>query len=247
MDARDTGRHEPDAAPPVLPAPKLARPLDAPPAGARVLVLAPHPDDESAGPGGCLAAHAARGDRVTVVVATTGVHGDPDGASDPEAYVATRRREVEAACRELGVARLECWGYPDGMSVTERDLADVTSLLVDLFAREAPDLVYAPHEGESHADHHVLALAARRAHATSRSTARLLGYEIWSPIAAPDLVVDVTATYAKKLAALRCYPSQLRHTDIVGAIEGLNRYRAILLPHAGADGRRRAEALQEVA
>ncbi|MFK7743149.1 MAG: PIG-L deacetylase family protein, partial [Planctomycetota bacterium] len=49
-----------------------------PPHG-RVLVFAPHPDDEVAGPGGILALHQQNGDAVRVVVTTDGTNGDPDG------------------------------------------------------------------------------------------------------------------------------------------------------------------------
>lgn len=233
--------------PAVVPRPALPRVLDGPPPGRRVLVLAPHPDDESAGPGALLAAHAARGDDVSVVFATTGVHGDPEGARDPAAYVALRRREAEAACDVLGVGARVFWDYPDGMTVTEDDLSHVAALIGVLLRDGAPDVIYAPHPGECHADHHVLGLAALSAHAACASRAALYGYEVWSPLAAPDLVLDVTGTYPAKLRALRCYASQLAHTDVLGAIEGLNRYRAMLLPRAAPDGRRRAEALAVLA
>lgn len=230
-----------------VPDPAPVRPLGEPPVGARVLVLAPHPDDESVGPGGVLAAHTARGDDVSVLFLTTGVHGDPDGGHDPAAYIARRRAEAEAACDVLGLGAREFWDHPDNMHVTPDDLAAAVGNLADVFQRVGPDLIYAPHPGEGHKDHAVVAVAAARAHAAVRSPAALYGYEVWSPIQAPDVVVDVSAHYETKRAAIRAYPSQLAHTDILGAIEGLNRYRAILLPDAEPDGRRRAEALVRVA
>ena len=62
-----------------------------PPEGS-ILVLAPHPDDETLGPGGSLALHAARGDRVRVVFCTDGGAGDPDGHYRDVDYVALRQR-----------------------------------------------------------------------------------------------------------------------------------------------------------
>jgi LmbE family N-acetylglucosaminyl deacetylase len=47
----------------------------------RVLVVAPHPDDEVLGCGGMIAWHAARGDAVAVLELTDGAGGDPKGTS----------------------------------------------------------------------------------------------------------------------------------------------------------------------
>jgi N-acetylglucosamine malate deacetylase 1 len=219
-----------DAAP--LPAPKVARPLRAPPRRGRVLVVAPHPDDEAIGPGATLLLHRSLGDPVDALFVTSGVHGDHRGAHDPAAYVAKREAEARAAAAVLGIGRAEFWGYPDGMVVTAADLAAVTARLADLLARTRPDVIYAPHLGESHSDHHFVARAVAAAHRDARSGASLFGYEVWSPLDA-DLAVDVGAVYPRKLDAIRCYASQLECNDIPRAVDGLNRYRAVLLPPGG--------------
>ncbi|RKY20514.1 MAG: hypothetical protein DRQ55_07465 [Planctomycetota bacterium] len=230
------------ADPAPLPPPEPARVLSEPPWEGRVLVVAPHPDDESAGPGGALAMHAARGDELAAVFVTNGVHGDVSGQADPAAYVATRRAEAEAACDLLGIAAREFWGFPDGCAVTPADLDAVVEHMVDALQRLSPDVVYAPHEAETHADHHFIGRATRRA-AQRVGGLTLVGYEVWSPQPA-QFVLDVTDVYEIKRAAVRCYPSQLAHTDILGAIEGLNTYRSILLPNNDGRSDRRAEAYQ---
>lgn len=228
-----------------LPAPAPATPLLAPPWDGPVLVVAPHPDDESAGPGGAIALHVARGDDVSVLFVTNGVHGDPTGSEDSEAYIALRRREAEAACDVLGVGEREYWGFPDGCAVTPTDLDAVTEHLLDALQRRRPALVYAPHVGESHPDHHFIGLATARAVQRAGPGMTLVGYEVWSPQPA-GFVLDVTAVYETKRAAVRCYQSQLAHTDILSAIEGLNAYRSILLPSDGGRGNRRAEVYSVV-
>jgi LmbE family N-acetylglucosaminyl deacetylase len=218
-----------------LPAPRVARPLTGPPARGRVLVVAPHPDDEAIGPGATLALHHRLGDPVSALFVTSGVHGDRGGRG-PQEYVAQRRGEAEAAAAELGIGRTEFWDYPDGMVVTEADLEAVVARLAELLARERPDVVYAPHAGEAHSDHHFVALAVARALARARpagSAPRRFGYEVWSPLE-PDWAVDVGAVYETKLAAIRCYASQLERNDIPRAVDGLNRYRAVLLPPGGS-------------
>ena len=229
-----------------LPPPSPARPCSEPPWSGPVLVIAPHPDDESAGPGGALAQHARRGDALSAVFVTNGVHGDPTGEREAATYVAARRAEAEAACDLLGIGAREFWGFPDGCAVTPTDLGAVTERLVDALYRLAPRVVYAPHEGESHADHHFIGRAARRAVQQVGGDLVLVGYEVWSPQPA-EVVIDVTDVYETKRAAVRCYPSQLAHTDILGAIEGLNAYRAILLPHHDGAAHRRAEVYRTLA
>lgn len=230
-----------------LPAPRLPVAHAAPPYRGRVLVVAPHPDDEVAGPGGVLVHHARAGDPVAVLFVTSGVNGDPERArGDPSSYVALRRREAREAAVVLGVGETTFWDFPDNCVVTRADLQHVTALLAQALADARPDVIYAPHPGECHGDHRVVGLAVEEARRRAAPDARLLQYEIWSALAEPDLLVDCTATWPVKQEALRRYPSQLAHTDIAGATDGLARYRAILLGPGGADGSRRAEAFREV-
>jgi LmbE family N-acetylglucosaminyl deacetylase len=199
-----------------------------------VLVVAPHPDDEAIGPGATLALHHQLGDPISAVFVTSGIHGDR-GARSPGEYVALRRSEAEAAATVLGISRTEFWDYPDSMVVTEADLAAVAERFVDVMVRERPVLVYAPHAGETHSDHHFVALAVARARkrlAADGIAPRVLGYEVWSPLE-PDWAVDVASVYETKLAAIRCYGSQLERNDIPRAVDGLNRFRAVLLPPGG--------------
>ena len=220
-----------------LPAPRVARPTAEPPYRGRVLVVSPHPDDESIGPGATLVLHRRLGDPVEALWVTSGVHGDLAGRADPGAYVALRRAEAEAAAATLGLGATEFWGYPDSMVVTEADLAAVTDRLFDRIARGRPDVIYAPHPQEAHSDHHFVALATIAAHRRALADlagyrGRVLGYEVWSACD-PHWAVDVGSTYATKLAAIRCYQSQLEHNDIPRMIDGLNRFRAVLLPPGG--------------
>ncbi|MHC4844967.1 MAG: PIG-L deacetylase family protein [Planctomycetota bacterium] len=217
---------------PALPAPKVVRPVAAPPARGKVLVVAPHPDDEAIGPGATLAAHAKAGDEIHALFVTSGVHGGDAADEDPEAYVAERRHEAEASAAVLGIGKTEFWGYPDSMVVTAGDLSAVTDRLSGLLAETRPDVIYAPHAGEQHSDHHFVALAVQRAWRAQGCRGRLYGYEVWSPLDA-DIAVDVADTYPLKLDAIRCYATQLERNDIPRAVDGLNRFRAVLLPPGG--------------
>ena len=79
-----------------------------------VLVIAPHPDDESIGCGGALCLHAARRDPMAVVYLSSGELGLKHLPRN-KAWL-TREREAERAARILGVAKrfkspeLVMWG-----------------------------------------------------------------------------------------------------------------------------------------
>lgn len=200
----------------------------APPVSGRVLVFAPHPDDETIGCGGVLAMHVRAGDPVRVVFLTAGTSGDPTGREDKVSYAAKREREARAACATLGVASVEFWGFPDNFEVTPNDVDAITPRLRESIERFAPAVIYAPHPGEQHSDHHVVAVILARALAAMSAPPPAFGFEVWSASHAA-FIVDVSDVYEKKLAALRCYPSQLEHTDIERFISGLNAYRAVFL------------------
>ncbi|WP_305786517.1 PIG-L family deacetylase [Symbioplanes lichenis] len=132
-----------------------------------------HPDDEVTSTGGALARYAAEGLTTIVVTCTDGRCGDgPDGVKpgdpghDPEAVVATRRRELEASCATLGVTHLETLGYHDsgmmGWPANEAPGAfwttpvdEAAQRLAELIRRHSPDVVvtYDENGGYGHPDH----------------------------------------------------------------------------------------------
>jgi LmbE family N-acetylglucosaminyl deacetylase len=79
-----------------------------------------HPDDEATGTGGTLARYADEGVTTVLVTCTDGSAGDGPGGvkpgepgHDPGTVSETRKKELEASCRILGVGHLELLGYRD--------------------------------------------------------------------------------------------------------------------------------------
>lgn len=217
----------------------------------RVLVLAPHADDEVIGCGGAVALHVAAGAEVKVVIATDGARGDarllqPNLTDEARASIqkeVVRRRQQEAleASRVLGVAEPEFLGAPDGALRAD---GEFVAQLTRIVAEFRPEMVYLPFVMDQHEDHwqcnHLLAQAvARRPRGSGAMIVR--GYEVWAPLVANRLA-DITSVAAIKQAALEAYRSQLDDRDYKAAIGGLNKYRAMHLPQS--DGRQ-AEAFFE--
>ncbi len=186
----------------------------------RVLVIAPHADDEVFGCGGLLCFHADRGDRVRVVVLTDGAAGDPDGT---EADI-QRAREAEsrAAGEALGVTDHRFLGLPDGGLAGVADLqARIAAELEDF----DPDLVYAPSPQEMHPDHRTASAMALRALAAGRER-RVLLYGVNAQVTAGALF-DTTRFWPRKRAAIEAFTSQLHYHDLVGKAIAVDRSRTV--------------------
>jgi LmbE family N-acetylglucosaminyl deacetylase len=189
----------------------------------QVLVVAPHPDDESIGCGGTIGLHRERDDEVRVVFLTSGERGIP--GSSVETARATREAEAAEALRILGVEAWDFLRLPD-LDVT-RHLDDGAVRLAHVLSANPPTVVYLPHPQEAHPDHQaalpLIRLALRRM--DKGSPVELRGYEVWTPLGAHDWAEDITDHMARKLRAVRCYQSQLAEFRYDRAVKGLNQYR----------------------
>ena len=164
----------------------------------RVLCLAPHPDDEVIACGGALAFHAARGDRVRVVVVTDG-----SGPGGDEALAAQRVKECRAGLQELGVGEVSFLGLPDGGA---RGHEDLLARLEEEWTGFDPTLCYAPSPFERHPDH--LATFEALARLGWRFPGvRVLLWGVNHPGPA-DLLLDISAWLEIKRRALEAHSSQ---------------------------------------
>lgn len=193
----------------------------------RVLVIAPHPDDEAIGCGGVICLHRRRGDSVHIVFLTSGEHYTEEVPAESNRSV--REAEAGEAARVLDVQGLEFLRLPDlGLSESIEPSASRLRPFLETFE---PDILYLPHPQESHPDHAVVLPIIRAAvagRACQRRLPELRGYEVWNPLANYHWVEDISSVMPQKMCAVRCYRSQLRLFRYDAAIRGLNRYRGIL-------------------
>ncbi|MBT3255910.1 MAG: glycosyltransferase [Deltaproteobacteria bacterium] len=196
------------------------------PTGRRVLVLAPHPDDETLGCGGSLALHAQAGDPVKILFLTNGAKGDSTGKIEKNRYMALRQKEAEKACGCIGVTELEFWPYED------RSLAGARGALgrmVDLLNDYRPQLVYTPSPLEIHPDHRAACFLLCDAVRGGDFSFEVAFYEVGQPICV-NALVDITPVLAKKNQAINQYKSQLKERPYGEITMGLNRFRSMTLP-----------------
>lgn len=190
-------------------------------AARRVLVFAPHPDDESIGCGGALALLARAGVPVRVVLVSD---GGGAGGLPPEA-AALRQLEFTAALATLGLHDHLQLGLVDGALAGEAGLqAAVQSAVADF----APDCIIGPSRADSHRDHRAVAQAVATAAQTNAQVVKLLEYETWGQ-APLTHVLDISAVIETKLAAIAQHHTALACGNYLQAAAGLALHRGLLL------------------
>jgi N-acetylglucosamine malate deacetylase 1 len=198
----------------------------------KILVFAPHPDDDIIGCGGSIAKHIKQGNSVSIVYMTSGEACD--GKQDKKEIANTREEEAKAAATILGVESLYFLRNPDGKLIYDQNKI---ATIVEIIRKEKPQIVYAPHARDGHRDHKatyrlvVDAITYAAGNTLQKYSGepwhvqRLLCYEVWTPISHCDHSEDISEFIDIKLAALRNHQSQIANCRYDQAIEGLNRYR----------------------
>ncbi len=181
-----------------------------------LVVIAPHPDDETLGAGGTIARFSEAGVKVSVLI----VSGHLPPLYPQEAFETTRR-EADAALKILGAHDWEFLQIP-ATKVHEAPVAEVTGKINAFIKARAPEAVLLPFP-DRHIDHRVLfdysVVACRPVH--DKAPKMVLAYETLSETHwnvpgveaafVPELFIDVTDQIEKKKAALDAYASQV-HT-----------------------------------
>jgi LmbE family N-acetylglucosaminyl deacetylase len=190
-----------------------------------VLVIAPHPDDETIGCGGTLCLHAQRGDRTVVACLTSGELGLKH--LPREKAWAVREKEVGVAATILGVAQVHFLRQPDWMLGDHLEAA--ARALRPVLEAEQPRIIYVPHDADGHPDHRAAQPILRRAMGGALGSGpEVRAYEIWTPLPAHDHIEDITRVMPRKLRALRAHASQLGEFNYERAVRGLNAFRGEL-------------------
>jgi len=205
----------------------------------RVLAIVAHPDDVDFSAAATIAGWTDAGIEVSYCIVTDGDAGGYDELVGREEMARLRRAEQTEAAKCVGVSDLRFLGYPDGLLepslALRKDLARVIrQVRPDRVLTSSPERNYA-RIGASHPDHRAVGAAALDAvYPDARNPFAfpdLLadeGLEAWkvrevwlaaSPAA--DRYVDVTATFGRKVAALRSHASQTSHmTDLEDFLRG---------------------------
>lgn len=215
----------------------------------KVLVIAPHPDDETLGVGGTIKRLSDAS--YSVAVLTVAAHMPP---LYPKEVHETTIRESRAAHKILGVGESI---YLDKPAVFLGDIpvSEFNRLILDQVAKLAPDILLVPYY-DRHIDHRMIfdaCMVAARPVGAGKNIKLVAAYETisethWNaphiePNFTPNFCVDITGQIDDKLAAMECFSSQLHEFPGPRSVEAL---KALALFRGSQAGYGYAEAFHVI-
>ena len=204
----------------------------------RILVFAPHNDDEVLGVGGTIRRHVLMGDSVFVCEVTSG----------PKYKM--MQEQARLAHERLGVTEAVFLNLPVSQ-LADLPKTELNARIDEIVKRFSPDVVYTPFLGDMHFDHRMVTeavlVATRPVNGCPVKKAYM--YETLSETGwnapygsnnfSPNRYVDISDTLEDKLAAMACYTSQVHPFPHPRSAEAIS----ALAMHRGAEaGKKYAES-----
>ncbi len=187
--------------------------------GLKPMILAPHPDDESLGCGGLIAAACAAGRPPLVVILTDGAASHPGSlAYPPQRLAQLRRAEALDAAARLGLPanRLLFLDFPDAALPGEGAAFEAAAARLATLARgQGCGAVIGPWRHDPHCDHEAGAMLAQAV--AEQAGLPLRSYPVWGWLLPPDTMLpepgggwrlDIAAQLPRKRQAIAAHVSQ---------------------------------------
>ena len=191
-----------------------------------MLVVAPHPDDETLGCGGTIALLVKAAVSVEIIFVTDGSASHPSHPTySPEQIGALRAEEARVATGILGVdwSKVTFIGAKDGTlaSMDEASSRSIVDALSAALRRVSPEAVVLPCRGDGSSEHDAAFACVRRALRQASASPRVLEFPVWA-WRNPTRLVRPLLTSRRvwravlgrqidtKIAALASYASQTR-------------------------------------
>lgn len=182
----------------------------------KILIIAPHPDDECIGPGGVVLRYS---EQCSIIVLTSGDKGQGDILPDELREI--RKKEFIDEMNFLGIKEYCCLEYPDGQLFNH-----LNALLP--FDLKQYTKIFVTHMNDNHPDH--TAAFQCLIHAVEKQNVKgveIFTYEIHNSLNNPAYMLDITEEIRMKQELVRFHKSQLRHTKYDEFVYVQGKYRAL--------------------
>lgn len=176
----------------------------------KILIVAPHPDDESIGCGGLMSLYTSQSD---VLLITDGERG---GSVDNIAE--TRQQEFVQAVTAIGVNEYSC------LHIAQHQI-EKNKKKVAQYDFSKYQHIFVSNRRDAHKDHVAVYKVIKKIVKRQNPKAKLYEYEVWSPLCNPNIYLNISDVFERKKDLIECYKSQMADLDYVGMILGLNAYR----------------------
>lgn len=201
-----------------------------------VLIVIAHPDDEAISMAGTIFKHTERGDSVVVMSMTNGVGSRYCQASFD---VENRKQAAKLASKILGFEWGDCYNFNDN-AMDSYPLIEIVKVIEKAKQKVGPTIVYTHSGADLNVDHRVVANAVLTAFRPQPNevckelrlfevaSATDYGCEAITGRFSPNLYIDITNEWHKKVEALAAYCAEMRqypHSRSVQAIKNLTRIR----------------------
>jgi LmbE family N-acetylglucosaminyl deacetylase len=186
----------------------------------RIVVFAPHPDDETLACGGTIANSIRQGKDVYIIVMTDGRNSHRillsiDRNPNPRELIPIRKFESQRATGVLGVRsnHLFFLGFEDGTLAFHRKQAG--KAVLEHLVKLKPDTIFMPDKSDAHPDHSTTGGLVLDAVRESGIDPTVYSYTVWTndvikkPKSANEVELDISRSLAVKCAAIKEYKSQV--------------------------------------
>ncbi len=182
----------------------------------KILIVAPHADDESIGCGGFLALY---GSQCDLMLITDGRKGYTiEKYADESRLVKIRENEFTNAAKIAHVQNVIFLRIKDGTTCKSKKVIytqDITKY----------DYIFVPNRYESHADHRALLPIFRKMKKVQQAKAMLMEYEVWTPLRHPTWFLDISFVIGIKEKMIAQHESQLADINYIEKGKALSCYR----------------------
>lgn len=186
----------------------------------KILILAPHPDDECIGAGGLLAKYAKQCD---VIVMTDGRYGGVHTVPEEEWKI--RKKQFENEMKYLGISSYRWMGFEDGTLCNHKTcMADVD---FSLYTK-----IFLPWGEDNHMDHTAAFMhAVEKIKEQKLTGTEVFQYEVHVPFHDVTEYLDITSHIDEKIKLIRFHEEQVNAFDYDMVAKSLAKYRACQRNH----------------
>ena len=185
----------------------------------RIMVIAPHPDDDTFGAGGTIMEAVSHGAKVSIIYIT-------DGQEDPE-RVKLIRQEALQVCSAIGVNPVFLGLRPKNIPLSDQV---VNGKLASLIRELDPQAIFITFVLDDHDDHR----RVNQLLLTIGGEIKLTGIEVWAyqiySTVLPNVVVNITHHVERKREVMRMWSSVSGNRDWAHYVLGMNAANCRYLP-----------------